>query len=87
MACQLDHSNIQHIFPTLPADQGQSGRHICCGCAYKRGFELGQKKSESFDPSRQLMKLPDSQKVKNGRHRCAIIAFYQGLIDGRTSVL
>ena len=41
MACNKDHSKIQHIMLSLPIDQGGIGRHKCAACAYEQGYQDG----------------------------------------------
>lgn len=40
MACNKDHSNIQHIMCSLPFDQGGLGRHKCAACAYEKAIKM-----------------------------------------------
>jgi hypothetical protein len=79
MAC----TNIAHRqnpdFNTLPEDQGGSGRHKCCGCAYERGYALGLNRADTLNID--LDTLPDSQ-AGTGRHRSPHAAFARGYYNG-----
>lgn len=61
MACNKDHSKIQHIMESLPVDQGGIGRHKCAACAYEQGYEDGLNRKEKIDLETLLNSLEESQ--------------------------
>lgn len=79
MACTIIAHRENPNFSSLPIDQGGSGRHKCCGCAYDRGYELGLNRTDVLDID--LDTLPDSQ-AGTGRHRSPHAAFARGYFDG-----
>lgn len=42
MTCKKDHSDLDEILQKLDFYQGKDARHKCAGCAYNRGFQLGE---------------------------------------------
>lgn len=79
----------------LPASQRGLERHKCVVCAYDVGFQMGLQrisldtvpvfqytcKHGSTAPEYVIRELPESQ-AGTGRHKCAICAFQNGLVDG-----
>lgn len=76
--CELEHRRWE-MLEQLPIDQGGSGRHKCCGCAYERGYNAGLVRSNKM--SIDLDTLPTSQ-AGPGRHRSPHAAFAMGYFDG-----
>lgn len=69
------------MFEVLPANQGQTGRHKCAGCAYDLGkwhAMIGVPKS--MDDS-VLAELAESQ-ASYVRHKDAFTAYLMGYEDG-----
>ena len=60
MNCQLDH-RYDEKFSALPDRQQGSGRHICAGCAYEKGLELGKENIDDINISEVLNELSNSQ--------------------------
>ena len=81
--CSKKHNDplFLSIMPSLNPDQGGTGRHICPGCAYERGYQDGLQKKPQID-QKTLQKLPESQKVANGRHKSAWEAYLKGYQAG-----
>ncbi|NGH07123.1 hypothetical protein CHR54_21360 [Serratia marcescens] len=67
------------MFVQLPEDQGGSGRHKCCGCAYEQGFQHGFNRSPQVWVD--LDALPDSQ-AGTVRHKSPQAAYAKGYNDG-----
>ena len=63
--CQQDHRH-DPFFDRLPKDQGSFGRHVCAGCAYERGYELGINKITSINVESELDDLLDSLSLSFG---------------------
>jgi hypothetical protein len=93
--CQ--HGNFAPIenLEILPVSQAGIERHKCVICAYQGGFRIGIQREFTSDipifqisckhgktaPEYLLRGLPESQ-AGTGRHKCAICAFYDGLLAG-----
>lgn len=69
------------MFADLPKDQGEFGRHICAGCAYDKGYELGERRADLINLQQELSSLPSSQ-AKQVRHKSPYFAFALGYADG-----
>lgn len=67
------------VFAQLPEDQGGSGRHKCCGCAYEQGFQQGL--NRRTQPWVNLDALPESQ-ASYVRHKSPQAAYAMGYRDG-----
>ena len=78
--CQQDHRH-DPFFDRLPKDQGSFGRHVCAGCAYERGYELGINKITSINVESELDDLLESQ-ASSVRHKSPYVAFALGYADG-----
>lgn len=84
MSCKKDHSQIQSIMATLPADQGGWGRHKCAACAYEKGYQDGLMHNEVINLSKILQDLDESQAGAQ-RHKSPqaayILGYYYGIRD------
>lgn len=40
-ACKSHHHNEQRALANLPFNQKNTVRHVCAGCAYKKGYQAG----------------------------------------------
>lgn len=60
ITCQKEHRHNTY-FNRLPKDQGSFGRHVCAGCAYERGYNLGLQKITSINVELEFDGLLDSQ--------------------------
>lgn len=78
MACEESHVSDPR-WSKLPDHQGGPGRHICCGCAYEKGYSQGLAQSPS--PCAELSTLRESQ-ANRGRHKSALAAFAMGYYNG-----
>lgn len=78
--CDKDHRH-DRSFERLPRDQGSVGRHVCAGCAYERGYDLGIDEVTVLDVERELDDLPESQ-ASAVRHKSPYVAFALGYADG-----
>lgn len=76
--CNNEH-RYDEKFKDLPDDQGGSGRHICAGCAYDRGYTDGLERKEQLDLD--LNSLPDSQ-AGVVRHKSPHAAYAMGYQAG-----
>ena len=83
MACNKDHSNIQHIMCSLPFDQGGLGRHKCAACAYEKGYQDAFNHVETINLSQILNELDESQ-AQAQRHKSPHAAYAKGYLDGIT---
>ena len=81
MACNKDHSKIQHIMESLPVDQGGIGRHKCAACAYEQGYEDGLNRKEKIDLETLLNSLEESQ-AQGQRHKSPHAGYAKGYYDG-----
>lgn len=81
MACNKDHSKIQHIMLSLPIDQGGIGRHKCAACAYEQGYQDGLNHKEIIDLESILSNLEESQ-AKGQRHKSPHAGYAKGYYDG-----
>lgn len=79
MACNKNHSKIQDIMESLPADQGGIGRHKCAACAYDQGYKDGQMRKEKIDLEAILNSLEESQ-AQGQRHIKALMPDMQKAI-------
>lgn len=80
LTCQKEHRHDAH-FSRLPKDQGSFGRHVCAGCAYERGYQLGIQKITAIDIESEFNGLLDSQ-ASSVRHKSPYVAFAIGYADG-----
>ena len=76
--CNLEH-RYDELFSSLPEDQGGSGRHICAGCAYEKGYNDGLLRKETLNLD--LSSLNDSQ-AGTVIHRSPHAAFALGYQNG-----
>jgi hypothetical protein len=92
-----NHGNFAPVdkLDLLPVSQAGIERHKCVICAYQGGFRIGIQRIFTNDiptfpirckhgktaPEYLILELPESQ-AGTGRHKCAICAFQDGLIDG-----
>lgn len=81
MACNKNHSKIQDIMESLPADQGGIGRHKCAACAYDQGYKDGQMRKEKIDLEAILNSLEESQ-AQGQRHKSPHAGYAKGYYDG-----
>ena len=78
----------------LPDNQGGSGRHKCCVCAYHQGLQdSSSKKKYSYETCQHGKKAPASlfshlqvNQGGYGRHRCVICAYDEGFKSGRKKI-
>lgn len=78
--CQKEHRHDVY-FNRLPKDQGRFGRHVCAGCAYERGYQLGFRKVTAINIESEFVNLLDSQ-ASSVRHKSPYVAFALGYADG-----
>lgn len=78
MECNDSH-RYDAKFNNLPLDQGGSGRHRCCGCAYEKGYNDGLQRRETMELD--LDSLPISQ-AGTVRHKSPHAAYAKGYYDG-----
>lgn len=81
MACNKNHSQIQEIMETLPADQGGVGRHKCAACAYEAGYNAGYNLNDALSVDSVFATLEESQ-AKAQRHKSPRAAFALGYYHG-----
>lgn len=79
--CNKNH-RYDEKFSSLPWDQGGTGRHICAGCAYERGYNDGIVRKESIHLD--LDSLNESQ-AGVVRHKSPHAAYALGYQDGVTA--
>lgn len=93
--CKHGNSTPKEVLAMLPDSQAGLERHKCTICAYEAGFEFGLPRAFLTEipvfksickhgksaPEYILMDLPASQ-AGTGRHRCAVCAFHEGLVEG-----
>jgi hypothetical protein len=93
--CVHGNSAPEETLELLPESQAGLERHKCTICAYEAGFEIGLSHAFSNEipvfqlgcnhgktaPEYIIVDLPESQ-AGTGRHKCAICAFHEGLIEG-----
>ncbi|MDD7263009.1 MAG: hypothetical protein SO183_01325 [Fusobacterium mortiferum] len=77
MICNKNH-RYNELFETLNDSQAGEERHICCGCAYERGYSDGFNGKEQIFPD----DLPESQ-AGTVRHKDARQAYNLGYMKGK----
>ncbi len=76
--CNQTH-RYTHKFSMLPEDQKvASGRHLCAGCSYEKGYDDGAAHNK---PDFDISSLDESQ-AGEVRHKSPEVAYYLGYYDG-----
>lgn len=81
MACNRNHSNLNHIMLSLPTDQGGVGRHKCAACAYEIGYQAGYNLDRILSIDNVLINLEESQ-ASAQRHKSPHAAYALGYYHG-----